>query len=74
MTTNMASGILWSAEILQHFYATQEPNGRESAINKVLDGCTYTGQKLVPYSLCKNIIVYKKHNNLYFGLGMPSSE
>ncbi len=45
---------------------------KESAVNRALDGRTYTNQKLVPSSLCKKVIV-KKHNNLYFGLVMPSS-
>jgi hypothetical protein len=31
-----------------------ENNGRESAINRALDGSTYASLKLVPSSLCKN--------------------
>jgi hypothetical protein len=47
-------------------------NGRVSTINRALDGSTHPGQKLVPSALRKKIVV-NKHNNLYFGLIMPSS-
>jgi hypothetical protein len=39
-------------------------NGRESAINRLLDGSTYTGQKLESSYLCKKMSAVKKHNNL----------
>jgi len=45
--------------------------GRYSAVNRALDGSTYPGKKLVPFSLCKKIVV-KKCINLYLGLLMPS--
>jgi hypothetical protein len=35
-------------------------NGRGSAVNWVLDGSTYLGQKLVPSSLCQKILLVKK--------------
>jgi len=42
-------------------------NGRESAINRALDGCAYPGKKLVPSPLCKKIVV-EKCDILYLGL------
>jgi hypothetical protein len=48
-------------------------NGRESALNRALDGSTYHGLKLVSSSLWKKIVV-RKWNNLYLGLVMSSSE
>ncbi len=48
-------------------------NGRESAINRALDGSTYPGWKLVPSSLCQKKFAVKKRNNLYLVLGAESS-
>jgi hypothetical protein len=39
-------------------------NGRESAVNRVLDGRTYPDQKLVTFSLCKKI-----NSREMFGIG-----
>jgi hypothetical protein len=46
-------------------------NGRESAINRAIDGSTYPGKKVVPSSLCKQNLVIKKHKKIYLGL-VPS--
>ncbi len=35
-------------------------NGRESAVNRSLDGSTYPGEKLVPSSHCKNNKLLRK--------------
>jgi hypothetical protein len=48
-------------------------NGRETAVNRAIDGSTYTSKKLWPSSLRKKNLVDKKHNNLYLGLVMPYS-
>jgi hypothetical protein len=48
-------------------------NGRESAVNTLLDGSNYPGWKLVPSSLCKKNLAVKKWSNLYLGSVMPSS-
>ncbi len=48
-------------------------NERESTANRVLDGSTFPGQKLVPSSLSEKNLVVKKRNNLYLELVMPSS-
>jgi hypothetical protein len=47
-------------------------NGRELEVNRALDGNTYPGKKLVPYSLSKKLVV-KKCKNLDLGLVMPSN-
>jgi hypothetical protein len=41
-------------------------NGRESTVNRLLDGSIYPGQKLVPFSLKFHLLGVKKYNNLFF--------
>jgi hypothetical protein len=48
-------------------------NGRESAVNRAIDGNTNPSLKLVPSSLCKKDLVVKKNHLLYLELVMPSS-
>jgi hypothetical protein len=43
-------------------------NGRESAVNRVLDGSTLSLLKIVPTSLCKKISCYEKQQ-LILGIG-----
>jgi hypothetical protein len=48
-------------------------NGRESTVNRLLDGSIYAGEKLVPFSLKFFLLGVKKYNNLYLRLVTPSS-
>jgi len=48
------------------------PNGRESTVNRALDGSIYPGQKLAPSSKKMILLGVKKHNNLYLKLVTPS--
>jgi hypothetical protein len=66
MTKNTASAL--------HGFLVKTQNGRESSINRALDGSTYPSSKLMLSSLCKKKLVVKKCNNLYLGLLMPTSE
>ena len=52
--------------------APVEFNGRESTVNRLLDGNIYPGEKPVPFSLIF-LLGVKKYNNLYLRLVMPSS-
>ncbi len=48
-------------------------NGRESTVNRALDGTIYSGYKLAPFSQKIILLGAKKHNNLYLRLVTPSS-
>ncbi len=47
-------------------------NGKESTVNRALDGSTYPGLKLVHYVFGKINYGGLKHNSLYLGLVLPS--
>ncbi len=48
-------------------------NGRESTVNRALDGSIYPGYKLAPSSQKIVLLGVRKHNNLYLRLVLPSS-
>ena len=50
-----------------------QAKGRESTVNRALDGSIYPGQKLAPFSLKIILLRVKKDNKLYSRLVMPSS-
>jgi hypothetical protein len=43
-------------------------NGRESIVNRLLEGSISPGSKLVPFSLNFFLVIVKKYNNLYLRL------
>ncbi len=47
--------ISFQIEVMEQHALKNVNNGRESAINRGLDGSTYPGEKLVPSSLFKEI-------------------
>jgi hypothetical protein len=51
-----------------HKYCAMSHNRRESALNRVLDGSTYPGFKLVPSSLCKKTYTCQE-SQLILGIG-----
>ncbi len=48
-------------------------NGRESTVNRALDGSTNPSLKLVLSSICEQNVIVKKCNGLYSGLVTPFS-
>jgi hypothetical protein len=60
-------------EISEFIGKSEKNNGRESAVNRALDGSTYPGKSSCPLLFAKKIVSCMKCNNLYLGLVTPSN-